>query len=64
MKDVEPYRADLQIKHHCCMCGKELPADTYAIRAVVPLKVGNLLTTQAIAWCNGCWKDKVPFSQL
>lgn len=45
----------------CCSCGVSLETDSLVYRAVVPLKVGAFLITQAIAWCDKCAHQKGMF---
>lgn len=53
--EKEARLTELQIKHFCLECGRTLLPGEYVMRAVLPLKVNQMLTSVGIAWCRACW---------
>lgn len=60
MQAIETKPQELQIPHHCCECGKELARGSIQMCAVLSIQRANILCTQRIAWCEGCWGE-MPF---
>ena len=56
MSAVVPYRATLQLDRPCCECGTTCRKGERTVIVVVGLRVGSILTTQLIAWCDECWR--------
>ena len=55
--EKEARLTELQINHFCLECGGTLLPGAYVMRAVLPLKVSQMLTSVGIAWCRSCWLE-------
>jgi len=57
-RDLLPFRFNLQVEKPCCECGEKLYEGQLVHLGIVPLRVGIILSTVLIAWCDECWTKR------